>query len=89
MSFSCGHKPLMGVKCVECAPGIDWGWHMGWSMTDREQEDFERRLAGLEKCASDAIGSAHKCITSALASMDERISKLEEKLNHEPDEPNV
>lgn len=51
-------------------------------MTDAEQEDIERRLAGLEKMAIDAIGSARKCITDALQRHDDRLTKLELLVSH-------
>lgn len=60
-------------------------------MIDAEQEDFERRLAGLESMAVDAIGvavdaigSAHKSITDALRRHEMRLDNLEQLLPPQP-----
>lgn len=47
---------------------------------DREH-DLERRLAGLEAAAVDAIGSARKCVIDALQRHEDRLDKLEERAN--------
>lgn len=57
-------------------------------MTDREQEDFERRLCALEACAVDAVADARKCITNILSGFDRRLDDLEKRVKesegHDP-----
>ena len=69
----------MGVKCIECSPEsfVTHPFKVTKIMTDSEQEDFERRLAGLEKLAEDVTGKYRACIASSFQRHEERLNKLE------------